>query len=396
MSSALVVSNGGTYGPVRAGDSLWSIAKQLEGNGNLQSLMQKILSANPAAFVDGDMNRLKSGVILTLPGSDDLARTSEESAFNVAQKKAVSKKSSAERPQSPVQLKDPFEEALASNDEPQVTVRAKGRDPVLAARLVELDEKFAAIRAKYSQASTTPTAVEVRSKPVVTLQATFVPKIAEATPTKAKVSLPQTTATSKTGDGVLSIGAAVLFVSGFLLVLAGYIRRRQHVPPTGAVIDAERKAVVAEKVAVRMRLESELRIKLEQQRQAKPASGITVVDSRDRTPSVITSRPATVASVEADTEIDSSIAHGRYVEAEHLLTEVIAQTPRNVSAKMRLAEVYYITERVEEFSALALDLQLNHRADLSSEEWQRLQRMGKIVAPELAMFSGPRAVIRSA
>jgi FimV-like protein len=51
--------------------------------------------------------------------------------------------------------------------------------------------------------------------------------------------------------------------------------------------------------------------------------------------------------------IDMNIAHGRYAEAETLLAEVIVTSPRNYPAKLRLIEVFYMTERIEEFRQLA-------------------------------------------
>ncbi|MFP6780068.1 MAG: hypothetical protein VCB59_00090 [Gammaproteobacteria bacterium] len=93
-----------------------------------------------------------------------------------------------------------------------------------------------------------------------------------------------------------------------------------------------------------------------------------------------------------DADIDLNIAHGRYDEAENSLLQVITAAPRNCSAKLRLIEVYYMTERVSEFCDLADELQSSHRADMSDEEWRRVVRMGKIIAPDEVRFSGPRAV----
>ena len=95
---------------------------------------------------------------------------------------------------------------------------------------------------------------------------------------------------------------------------------------------------------------------------------------------------------DAQNEIDASIANGRYQDAARLLQQVIAAAPRNLAAKLRLTEVFYITERVEEFGALAEDLQRYHRGDLTNEEWRRVMRMGKIIAPDIGPFAGPLAV----
>ena len=95
-------------------------------------------------------------------------------------------------------------------------------------------------------------------------------------------------------------------------------------------------------------------------------------------------------------QINDSIAHGRYTEAEDLLREVISASPRNHSAKLRLAEVFYITERIDDFVEISQDIHANHRAEISDEDWRRVMRMGKMIAPEQPPFSGPQSIIEEA
>ena len=114
--------------------------------------------------------------------------------------------------------------------------------------------------------------------------------------------------------------------------------------------------------------------------------------------------PVEAEEVELDVEqdnspehqINNSIAHGRYGEAEELLREVINESPRNYSAKLRLAEVYYITERIGEFVDVSQDIHANHRAEISDEDWRRVMRMGKMIAPEQPPFSGPQSITEQA
>ena len=59
------------YGPIKPGDTLYQIATRVAANGGgaIKPLMDSIVAANPQAFVDGDMNRLLSGVNLRLPSA---------------------------------------------------------------------------------------------------------------------------------------------------------------------------------------------------------------------------------------------------------------------------------------------------------------------------------------
>lgn len=66
-------SNGGvrTYGPVKAGETLRSIAgKVLPANVSLEMMMASLYHANPKAFASNNMNLLKKGQVLKVPDRD--------------------------------------------------------------------------------------------------------------------------------------------------------------------------------------------------------------------------------------------------------------------------------------------------------------------------------------
>lgn len=63
-----VADSGGTYGPVRNGETLWPIAKKLKPGGiTTQQMAMALLRANPEAFIDGNVNKLRAGATLTIP-----------------------------------------------------------------------------------------------------------------------------------------------------------------------------------------------------------------------------------------------------------------------------------------------------------------------------------------
>lgn len=60
--SGTVSTDGSEYGPVRANETAWSIAKKLRTGGvSMEQMMIALLNANPQAFVDGNINRLRRG-----------------------------------------------------------------------------------------------------------------------------------------------------------------------------------------------------------------------------------------------------------------------------------------------------------------------------------------------
>jgi FimV-like protein len=69
---------GGTVGPTIASDTLWSIATKVRSNYatiSVHQVMLALLRANPGAFSNGNINRLKRGVILELPKPGDIQKT---------------------------------------------------------------------------------------------------------------------------------------------------------------------------------------------------------------------------------------------------------------------------------------------------------------------------------
>lgn len=63
----------GTYGPVNAGDTLWSIAQNTRADASVSvnQMMLALLRANPEAFIDNNINRLKKGAVLRIPGREE-------------------------------------------------------------------------------------------------------------------------------------------------------------------------------------------------------------------------------------------------------------------------------------------------------------------------------------
>ncbi len=65
---------GGQIGPVRGGQTLWSLAKaNRQGNATIEQTMLALLRDNPAAFDGENVNALRRGAILRMPDRSDVA-----------------------------------------------------------------------------------------------------------------------------------------------------------------------------------------------------------------------------------------------------------------------------------------------------------------------------------
>ena len=73
----------GTYGPVRAVDTLWSLASRFRPEGtSVQRMMLAMLALNPHAFTIENVNALRAGVVLEIPASDRIGVGDKSSAMD--------------------------------------------------------------------------------------------------------------------------------------------------------------------------------------------------------------------------------------------------------------------------------------------------------------------------
>lgn len=79
--SAKSEAGGDTYGPVKRGDTLSKIAKEIKSDTvSLEQMLVALYRENKGAFVDSNMNRLRSGQILRVPSAGDVANISASEA----------------------------------------------------------------------------------------------------------------------------------------------------------------------------------------------------------------------------------------------------------------------------------------------------------------------------
>jgi Tfp pilus assembly protein FimV len=163
----------------------------------------------------------------------------------------------------------------------------------------------------------------------------------------------------------LSVGSLILGALGYRVTRrkAKTSQHREH-----QVREIERKERVSHKAAQRLELESEVKRIMAEHRANMSAQ----------------QRPENYG--DDLTEVDLTITHGRYQRAELMLKEVLREAPRNVDAKLRLADVYYVTEQVEAFLRIAQDLRAHHRHEIADDDWQKVVRMGRVLRPDDSLF----------
>ncbi len=132
------------YGPVKANETLWRIAQKLRPEGVTdQQMMMALLIANPYAFIDNNINRLKKGYVLRI---DDLsvltAMSKAEASREVASqtrawedhRAAIAAKAAAREPVSATK-EQPSAAVASAKKEPKlelVTPEGKAEQPGMA------------------------------------------------------------------------------------------------------------------------------------------------------------------------------------------------------------------------------------------------------------------------
>ncbi|HFD79905.1 MAG TPA: hypothetical protein ENK05_05890 [Gammaproteobacteria bacterium] len=72
----------GEYGPTRRNDTLWKVAEQVRPDKgvSMEQTMLALLRANPEAFVGNNINNLKAGYVLRVPGREEMLSISRAEA----------------------------------------------------------------------------------------------------------------------------------------------------------------------------------------------------------------------------------------------------------------------------------------------------------------------------
>ncbi len=437
-----------SYGPVRSGQTLWRILRDLGmTNGDTATLIEQIVAANPNAFVNADANRLRVGVTLDIPRStvpvsaapaenlsaavtqpssvpvaDTAPSTTNATATPATATPATATPATATPATAtpavatpavatpavatPAVAAEPAVEApiaAMTSDSPVVTA-ARFEDPQTTARLAALATKFAAIKARYAEQQSAP---PPSTRAVTSAAPGASSEPGEPVPATPPQPVPAETAASSSpiGSNAIAVGgtseaprstslrmtiimaisaliALVVLIRGGFFAYARWQRSRaDNVASTG---DQRLVAEIALKAEKRLRLEDEVKRRISNKREIAAVPPSTIERSIER----VEHSERAEASVPLE-EIENRIAHGQYAEAEAMLNSVIEQSPHNARAKMRLAEIYFLNERVDEFVTLAGEISARHRDDIGDEGWQRVMRMGKLIAPERPPFSGP-------
>lgn len=410
---------------VKTGDTLGRIAGQLKpADISLDMMLVALYRANPDAFIGNNMNRLKSGQILSVPDSDAIKGGGEADAhgvvvahaadFNAYRNKLAGQVASAapakapestqsaagkitakveERPTAANESKDQLKLSKAAAGGAAGKSAAVGAEDTIAknraladatARVKELErnvndlEKLMVVKNKAgTEASKTAMAevakpeVPVAAAPVVPAPAK--PVAAKPTPVLKKAPAPvEPTLADTLMDNITYIGAGLLVA---LLALFGLSRRKKK--------DANGK------------LPSEPSILGAPTDQAHSLFAETGGQSVDTSNSVFNSSFAPSASqldtneVDPVAEADVYIAYGRDAQAEEILKEALRTHPERYPVRLKLLEIYAARKDQRAFEAQAGEMYGMTKGQ--GDDWAQAAALGLSIDPQNPLYANAAA-----
>ena len=406
---------------VKPGDSLGRIAAQLKPvDVSLDMMLVALYRANPDAFIGNNMNRLKSGRILSVPSADSVQGLNEGEAhgvvvahaadFNAYRNKLAGQVGNAEPVKAPQagqsaggKITAKVEERpTAANESPDqlrlskapAAGAASGKGAAMStedtiAKQRELEEAQRRVKELERNVSDLEQLATVKSKggaeaqqnaaaPAPAAPAPAAHETPHDKPAQKKLATikPAAKPAPKPEPGLLDFimdnlplvggGAAVLLLGGLLAAQ----RRKKKVVKT-----------VAEPSVVGMPTE--------------PAHSLfaeTGGQSIDTSNSVFNSSFAPSASqldtneVDPVAEADVYIAYGRDAQAEEILKEALRTHPERLPVRLKLLEIYAARKDQRAFETQASELYGITRGQ--GDEWAQAAALGRAIDPHNPLYTG--------
>jgi pilus assembly protein FimV len=349
----------GEYGPVQPGETLSGIAMRVRPAGmSMAQMVASLHAANPSAFIGGDVNLLRAGITLQLPGDTAAARA--ETPTRLAQAKP-------QRQPAPLTA----EEIDAIN--PQRTAQLRQQIDILQKQVSELEATLATKTAELGRAAMSP---------ATAAPAAIAPAPAKAPPPAGErlvalagfngsapnaVALPASAkkADSEPGWPVYST-LSVLGLCGLLSVVA--LQRRRN----------RAQAMLAGDIPVTYVPKEEE--PGDEHEASNPTSQLSSIDLAAARKSMGNT------AIDPVDEAKVYLMFGRDREAEQLLREILQKDPSRQEAYMHLLMLYAHRKEYGAFDALAREL--HDITEGAGPVWQRVSSVGREFDADNPLYAG--------
>src|ERR1700677_2191338 len=433
---------------VAQGDTLTKIARSLHADtpANIDQTMIALYRANPEAF-GGNINILRRGAVLRVPGADDVAALNQREAMGEVHRQMDAWRSAGGSAASNghLRLVTPSaggSSAAAGNgssagsaEEQALKDRVKDLEGQLAdsKRLIDIrSEELAALQKKLGMQATPPAAAPP-AKPAVPPSSTAVaptpppattpppsatqpsalppPESNTAVPVpptpqapKPAVKKPGPTPVVSSGSwldwlpGTVGVGGAVLAAILALIGFAAWRRRKQAASGSpsdfGAGFDDTHVADLDESTAKLAAMRRGNDSIVVEESGPHPVPDFTAEAARFGDTGELKSHEDTFSSESAVNldqgdplaEADFHMAYGLYDQAADLVRIALEREPDRRDLRLKLLEIYFVWGNKEAFRQTAKSLEAT-RDRAPAGEWDKIVIMGKQICPDEPMFA---------
>lgn len=409
---------------VRPGDTAGRIASTLvHPSISLDQMLVAMLRANPDAFVAGNINRIRAGAVLNIPGTDDAQATPKAEAkqiiltqsqdFNAFRSKlasiaplttvAAADRQSSGTVQSKVDDKKTsatvpdkltLSQGTVSGKTNEIDIAKERQAKEVAKKTDDASKTIADLNKLVAATATAAPAPAAAPTPALTAVTVVAPALSAAsepvavapvvmaTPDATEASAPQAMASAPVKKAVIPVPAPasessfiddllgdpmVPAVAGGLIALLaglGFYRYKKRKEST--------------------QLNSEFLESRIQPDSFFGASGGQQIDTHDSamsgssmlyTPSQLESAD----DVDPVAEADVYLAYGRDIQAEEILKEALRMHPGRVAIYQKLLEIYAKRRDLKSFGNISK--QVLNVAGVESQEWVRVCELGRSIDP---------------
>jgi pilus assembly protein FimV len=431
-----VAAGGGDSYEVRRGDSLSAIARRLSASTGARTdqLMVSIYRSNSGAF-EGDMNRLRAGAVLRIPGGDEIAAVSPAEARSEVQRLAGSwAGASSAAGSGRLRLVPPSDSGSSpgapDNSAEVEALQSRIRDlegqlsdskRILELRnteLADLQAKLAASQQAAAAATPAPTPLPEPSVEAPTPEAAAPVEPAPAQePATAPPPAPVRETTPAASGEEEAEGSIVDTIVEYWYVLAGlaaivllllFMKARgkrksaefddnlgrlaenggdRLTQPVDSLSDTGRMRAPHMAASAAAVPDDILVEESGTHRALQETQDIPLGAPGPRTDETISSETA-VNLDQGDplAEADFHMAYGLYDQAADLVRIAIQREPERHDLKLKLLEVFFVWGNKEQFLTLAHELN-ESRGQAQPGEWDKIVIMGKQIAPEDPLFA---------
>ncbi|MFG5409268.1 FimV/HubP family polar landmark protein [Piscinibacter sakaiensis] len=361
--------------PTRQGDTLSEVAQRgpRPAGVSLDRLVAALYRENPDAFLDGNIHRLRHGVVLSAPSAQAIAAISD------AEARRVIRAQSADFNRYRSQLAARPSERQASND---------GRRASGGVDAAVEDTRQPAGGTPDRLRLTKPTAGPASDAAALSRErerqdsAQRVAELSRNVQDLGRLSGAIATGLMDTllEDNLPAVGlAAALVVLVIAAVAMRLLRRRRKAPPETSFLDSHLKPDSFFGASGGQRVDTR------EASSVAPTGGASTSSMMNYSLSQLDA----IGDVDPVAEADVYLAYGRDLQAEEILKEALRTTPERLAIRSKLLEVYAKRRDVKGFEQLALAFHAITGG--AGEDWEKVREMGRQLDPDNPLYGGAGA-----